>query len=93
MVGGRFCGSQVSATEVYQVLAEISTAPAKGNDGETSTLQSSTPRAWFRYALDGTPPTRTRSCVDCGKSTLQPSIQLHAIAYKSGMADSTISKP
>lgn len=54
------------------------------------TFKSSTPGAWFRYTLDGTPPTRTRGYVYCGVVTLPPGATLQAIAYRSGMADSPV---
>jgi chitobiase/beta-hexosaminidase-like protein len=62
--------------------------PVIASDDKTITLSSSTPGAWFRYTLDGTTPTRTRGHVYCGAISVQPSITLKAIAYKSGMADS-----
>lgn len=64
--------------------------PEFANDGKIITLQSATPGAWFRYTLDGTTPTRTRGYVYCGAISVQPGIQLKAIAYKSGMADSEV---
>ncbi|MEI7776692.1 MAG: chitobiase/beta-hexosaminidase C-terminal domain-containing protein, partial [Verrucomicrobiota bacterium] len=64
--------------------------PELSNDGKRITLHSATPGAWFRYTLDGTPPTRTRGYVYCGVISVQPGIQISAIAYKSGMADSEI---
>jgi hypothetical protein len=62
--------------------------PEFTNDGKQITLKSSTPGAWFRYTLDGTEPTRTRGYVYCGVISVQPGIQVKAVAYKSGMADS-----
>ncbi len=62
--------------------------PQFANDGKAITLSSSTPGAWFRYTLDGTVPTRTRGYVYCGVISMQPGIQVKAVAYKSGMADS-----
>ena len=59
-------------------------------DITTVTLTSETPGAWFRYTLDGTPPTRTRGYVYCGVVSVQPGATLKAIAYKSGMADSPV---
>jgi hypothetical protein len=56
------------------------------------TLASATPGAWFRYTLDGTPPTRTRGYVYCGALTARPGVTLKAIAYKSGMADSPVAE-
>ena len=54
------------------------------------TLSSSTPGAWFRYTLDGTPPTRTNGYIYCGVISFRPGMILKAIAYKSGMADSAV---
>jgi hypothetical protein len=59
-------------------------------DAKTITLASETPGAWFRYTLDGTEPTRTRGYVYCGAISVQPGIQVKAVAYKSGMADSPV---
>jgi hypothetical protein len=79
------CGLYVDGTEAVaapQIVGE------SGN--KAVTLTSKTPGAWFRYTLDGTPPTRTRGYVYCGIVTLQPGSTLKAIAYKSGMADSAV---
>ncbi|MEP6670057.1 MAG: chitobiase/beta-hexosaminidase C-terminal domain-containing protein [Chthoniobacter sp.] len=67
--------------------------PEFTNDGKIITLKSPTPGAWFRYTLDGTTPTRTRGYVYCGAISVQPDIQLKAVAYKSGMADSEVAAP
>lgn len=67
--------------------------PEFANDGKIITLKSTTPGAWFRYTLDGTTPTRTRGYVYCGAISVQPGIQVKAIAYKSGMADSVVAAP
>lgn len=53
-------------------------------------LSSTTPGAWFRYTLDGTTPTRTHGYVYCGLVSVGSGKTLKAIAYRSGMADSTI---
>ena len=55
-------------------------------------LKSATPGVWFRYTLDGTEPTRTNGYVYCGAISVQPGIQVKAVAYKSGMADSTVAE-
>jgi len=60
------------------------------NDGKKITLSSATPGAWFRDTLDGTTPTRTRGYVYCGVISVQPGIQVKAVAYKSGMKDSEV---
>ena len=61
------------------------------NDQVTTVqLISKTPGAWFRYTLDGTEPSRTKGYVYCGIISLRPGMTLKAIAYKSGMADSSV---
>jgi Chitobiase/beta-hexosaminidase C-terminal domain/Fn3 associated len=56
------------------------------------TLSSTTPGAWFRYTLDGTTPTRTRGYVYCGVISVRPGMTVKAVAYKSGMADSSVAQ-
>lgn len=60
--------------------------------GKTITLKSATPGAWFRYTLDGTTPTRTCGYVYCGTISVQPGMIFKAVAYKSGMADSSVAE-
>lgn len=55
-------------------------------------LTSSTPGVFYRYTLDGTPPTRTRGYVYCGIITARPGMTIKAVAYKSGMADSAVAE-
>ncbi len=74
--------------ELYKEGVEPCGKPELAGDGKTITLKSTTPGAWFRYTLDGTRPTRTNGYVYCGAISAQPGIQVTAIAYKSGMADS-----
>ncbi len=75
---------------LYEEGSEPCGKPEFSNDGKRITLKSSTPGAWFRYTLDGTEPTRTRGYVYCGVISVQPGIQVKAIAYRSGMADSPV---
>jgi hypothetical protein len=79
---------------LYEAGTEAVAAPqfVRVPDSKAVTLMSKTPGAWFRYTLDGTPPTRTRGYVYCGIVTLPAGATLKAIAYKSGMADSTVSE-
>ncbi len=77
---------------LYEEGSQPCAKPEFANDGKTITLGSSTPGAWFRYTLDGTVPTRTRGYVYCGVISIQPGIQVKAVAYKSGMADSGVSE-
>jgi len=68
----------------------FSPAPGKIKAVTPVTFTSSTPGAWFRYTLDGTTPTRTRGYVYCGVVSVRPDMTLKAVAYKSGMADSSV---
>ena len=75
---------------LYEEGAERCGQPEFISDGKTITLKSATPGAWFRYTLDGSTPTRTNGYVYCGVISVRPSIQVKAVAYKSGMADSLV---
>ncbi len=77
---------------LYEEGTQACGVPEFSNDGKIITLKSATPGAWFRYTLDGTTPTRTRGYVYCGAISVQPGIQVKAVAYKSGMADSVVSE-
>ncbi|OYW30563.1 MAG: hypothetical protein B7Z47_03490 [Chthoniobacter sp. 12-60-6] len=78
---------------LYEEGTEPCGKPQFSSDSKIITLKSSTPGAWFRYTLDGTTPTRTRGYVYCGAISVQPGIQVQAVAYKSGMADSEVTQP
>lgn len=75
---------------LYEEGKEPCATPTFSNDGKTIGLNSKTPGTWFRYTLDGTVPTRTCGYVYCGVISVQPGIQVKAVAYKSGMADSVV---
>jgi CubicO group peptidase (beta-lactamase class C family) len=77
---------------LYEEGAAPCGKPEFVQDGKTVLLKSATPGTWFRYTLDGTPPTRTRGYVYCGVISLQPGMTLKAVAYKSGMADSAVAE-
>ena len=70
----------------------FSPGPAAAEGITSVRLSSDTPGAWFRYTLDGTTPSRTRGYVYCGVISLRPGMTLKAMAYKSGMADSVVSR-
>lgn len=70
----------------------FSPTPAALAEVTPITLASATPGAWFRYTLDGTPPTRTRGYVYCGTISARPGMTVKAIAYKSGAADSAVAE-
>jgi len=71
---------------------EFSPAAEPINQVTQVSLSSSTAGAWFRYTLDGTPPTRTNGYVYCGVISARPGMTIKAIAYKSGMADSPVTE-
>jgi|GEM_PF-49998 len=48
MVGGKFAGSNVSASEGFKVLAEIKTAPKRGGWSDIK-IDNATPYRWVRY--------------------------------------------
>lgn len=77
---------------MYEEGKEPCGHPEFASNGKVITLKSATPGAWFRYTLDGTPPTRTCGYVYCGAISVQPGIQVKAVAYKSGMADSAVAE-
>jgi hypothetical protein len=74
---------------LYEEGTQPCDKPEFASDGKVITLKSATPGAWFRYTLDGTTPTRTRGYVYCGAISVQPGIRVKAVAYRSGMAEST----
>jgi hypothetical protein len=86
----------------YSGLYEAGTAPAgkpkfsystgPTPDSVRVTLTSATPEAWFRYTLDGTTPSRTNGYIYCGAISAKSGMTLKAIAYKSGMADSSLAQ-
>jgi hypothetical protein len=55
-------------------------------------LTSITPGVCYRYTLDGTVPTRTRGYVYCGTITARPGMTVKAVAFKSGMSDSSVTE-
>lgn len=77
---------------LFQAGSQPCAKPEFAQEDKVLTLKSATPGAWFRYTLDGTEPSRTRGYVYCGAISLQPGIQVKAVAYKSGMADSAIAR-
>jgi len=77
---------------LYEEGSEPCGKPQITADAQAITLTSATPGAWFRYTLDGTTPTRTTGYIYCGKITPQAGIQVKAIAYKSGQADSPVAE-
>ena len=75
---------------LYEAGTQPCGTPEIVSNGKTIALKSATPGAWFRYTLDGTPPTRTRGYIYCGVISVQPGIRVKAVAYRSGLADSAV---
>jgi hypothetical protein len=68
----------------------LSPAPSAITAPTTVTLSSATPDAWIRYTLDGSTPTRERGLVYLAPITVRPGQTLRAVAYRSGLADSSL---
>src|ERR1041384_7556659 len=67
-------------------------SPAGGTytSAQSVTISSSTSGASIRYTLDGSTPTSTSGTVYSGAVTIGSTATLKAIAYKSGMSDSSV---
>jgi len=68
----------------------FSVAPGFYSTAQTVTISTATSGATIRYTLDGTTPSATVGTLYSSAVTLSSSIQLKAIAYKSGMTDSPV---
>lgn len=66
--------------------------PASGtyNTQQNITISTTTPGATIRYTLDGTNPSQTNGIIYTGSFVVSENKVVKAIAYKSGMTDSTI---
>jgi len=60
------------------------------SSAQSVTISSSTSGASIRYTTDGSTPTSTTGTVYSGPVTISATATLKAIAYKSGMTDSTV---
>jgi hypothetical protein len=91
---GGLSDSAVS-TAAYTIAAPVSApvfSPAAGtfNNDTSVTITSSTGGATIRYTTDGSTPSETVGTIYTGPVTISATTTLKAIAYESGMADSTI---
>ena len=68
------------------------TAPRLVGEVMQVKLTSSTTGAWFRYTLDGTVPTHANGYIYCGVISVRQGMTVKAVAYKSGMADSSLAE-
>lgn len=73
-------------------VAAPSFNPAAGSysGAQSVTISTTTSGASIRYTLDGSTPTSTSGTVYSGPVTISTSSTLKAVAYKSGMTDSTV---
>jgi hypothetical protein len=73
-------------------VAAPSFSPAGGTytSAQSVTISSTTSGASIRYTLDGSTPTSTTGTVYSGAVTIGSTATLKAIAYKSGMTDSSV---
>ncbi len=85
------CGLYQEGTT--RVAAPTFSTPSKSLAKPTPiSLNCTTRDVSYRYTLDGTTPTRTRGYVYCGIITARPGTTVKAVAYKSGMADSSLAE-
>jgi hypothetical protein len=83
-------------SEVYTILlpANVPTfTPAAGTytSAQSVTITTTTSGASIRYTTDGSTPTSTTGAIYTGAVAVGASVTLKAIAYKSGMSDSSVS--
>jgi hypothetical protein len=91
-----FAGAEMGAPVAVTLPGHVAPpafTPAPGTYGSARsvTLTSATAGASFRYTLDGTTPTPTTGTLYSGAIAVNSTATLKAIAYKAGMADSSLS--
>jgi hypothetical protein len=87
-----FGTAQLTGTPPGGVVASPSFSPAAGTyiSSVSVTISSTTSGASIRYTTDGTTPTSTTGTLYSSPVALSANATLKAIAYKSGMTDSTV---
>jgi RHS repeat-associated protein len=86
-------GDSTVATAAYAItVASPTFTPAAGTytSIQTVTINSATSGASIRYTTDGSTPTSTTGTVYSAPLTVDSSMTIKAIAYKTGMADSSV---
>ena len=91
-----FAGAEMGAPVAVTLPGHVappafSPAPGTYASRRSVTLTSGTAGASFRYTLDGTTPTPTAGTLYSGAIAVNSTATLKAIAYKAGMADSSLS--
>jgi hypothetical protein len=80
-------------TSASSTVAAPTFTPGGGtySSAQTVTIGSTTTGATIRYTLDGSIPSQTNGTIYTGPIVISSNTTLKAIAYKSGMTDSTVS--
>ncbi|MEA2564312.1 MAG: hypothetical protein QOH06_5816 [Acidobacteriota bacterium] len=89
-VTGYFADGALAATTTARPA--FGPPPGTYNGGRTVDIVTSTPGAQIRYTTDGSAPSRTHGTVYAGPLALAANTNLRAIAYKDGLADSTVTQ-
>ena len=89
---GGYTDSTVASGMFTIQCATPTYSPAAGTYGsaQSVTISTTTSGATVRYTTDGTMPTETNGTVYSNAVTISATVTLQAIAYESGLADSTV---
>jgi len=88
-VGGRVVAVENASAGVVSA-PQFSPAAGTFNTSQSITITSGTSGASIRYTTNGTTPTSTTGTLYSGAFSLSSTTTLKAIAYKTGMTDSTV---
>jgi len=90
--GGTTTVSPVTITPAVSQVATPGFSPAGGTfaSAQSVTITTSTSGATIRYTTDGSTPSSTVGTVYSGPVSISATTTLKAIAYKSGMSDSSV---
>ncbi len=77
---------------IQPVVAAPTFSPVTGiyNSAQTVTISTTTSGASIRYTTDGSTPSETSGTMYSGPITVNASVTINAIAYETGMTDSTV---
>jgi hypothetical protein len=90
--GGSVTVSNFTVTPAISPVAAPTFSPGAGTytSAQSVTISTTTAGASIRYTTDGSTPTSTTGTVYSGAITVSGTTTLKAIAYKSGMSDSSV---
>ncbi len=88
-----FTDSPISSATYTIAVAAPTFSPAAGNysSAQNITISSATSGASIRYTTDGSTPSETAGTLYSGPVNVSSNLTLKAIAYQSGLADSSVS--